>query len=410
MTVQHVPSAAHAQEFGRLAFLDAKGDGLSRPRPINILIIDDSDDDFLIALRTLRLMDTFAATVHHAHDISEARAIVDREQFDVVLVDFCLGLETGAGAIADLGGRIATAVPILLTGMPGQDVPHIALRAGAVHCLDKNRLTPVLLETTIRSALHTHFLEKKLQEAIADLELQNRARSDFFARIGRDLKAPLNAISDYAELIATESFGPLCGEKYLSLAEHIRDDGKRLINVLDALVEDVLKDGAGGYAGQKTIDLRTIVNDAIHAVERGWQTQGYRLELSLPDEPAGVVGQACMLTEALCQLLHDAVERSLPHEKICIAVTKEVDYWVLRIFDNGIGLAPSHNMVASEHNESGLNLVQLPDRSVLSDIVTHHRGILEFKSMPNVGTTVCLSLPVAVLEPIDFAEMEPMSS
>jgi len=398
MAVQSAAIAAHTRDLGRLTFLDAKGDGLSHPRPLNILIIDDSDDDFMIARRTLRLMDTFKATVHHAHDLSEARIIVDRERLDVVLVDFCLGLETGAGAIAGLGGRIASAVPILLTGMPGQDVPHIALRAGAVHCLDKNHLTPVLLETAIRSALHTHALEKKLQEAIADLELANRAKSDFFARIGRDLQAPLHAILDSADSIATESFNSLGGEKYTNSAECIRHDSKQLLDLLDALVADALKDGTSRYAARETIDLRNIVCDAAHAVERERPAHGQRLELSLPNQPADVLGQPFVLTQALYQLFYDAVERSLPHEKIFVTITKEDNYWVLRVSNKGIKPAASELIKASKLDGSPPAHRDRLGLFIVSDIVTNHHGILQSESKPNAGTTISLFLPMAISE------------
>jgi len=405
MAAQSALRTHHSHELGQLTFLDAKGNGLSQPRHLNILIIDDSDDDFMIARRMLRLMDTFEATVHHAHDLSEARLIVDRERLDVILVDFCLGLETGASAIADLGGRIATAVPILLSGMPGQDVPHIALRAGAVHCLDKNHITPVLLETAIRSALHTHALEKKLQEAIADLELANRAKSDFFARIGRDIQAPLHAIRDYADSIATESFGSRNGKEYSNNANRIRNDSKYLLDVLDAL-EDALKDGTNQCAARKTIDLRDIVCDAVRAIERERQTEGQRLELSLPDEPADILGQPFVLSQALFQLFHDAVERSLPDEKVLITVTKEADYWMLRISDKGSKPASPDHIAASEPDELLPDQRDRPGLLIVSDIVANHRGILQSESMPNAGTTISLFLPIAISELIEVPELE----
>jgi len=383
----------HTCELGPPLFFDSLDVSLARPHPLNILVIDDSDTDFMIARRMLRLMDTFEVTLHHAHDLPEARAIFDREQLDVVFVDFCLGLETGAGAIADLGGRIAAAVPILLTGMPGQDVAHIALRAGAVHCLDKNHLTPVMMETTIRSALHTHALEKKLQAAIADLELANRVKSDFFARIGRDLKGPLQSILDYADSITAESSGQLSGEKYSSYADSIRGDSKYLLDVLNALVEDELN---ADIATRETIDLRTIIRDAFLAVERERQTQGYRFELSLPDEPANVVCQPFVLTQAFFQLLHTAVERSLPQEKISVSVKKQEDYWVLRINDTGMKQLSPDPAGASNPDELSQDHRHRLGLSIVFDIVKNHHGILDIESIPNAGTIVSLSLPVAV--------------
>lgn len=387
-------SAVHSQEFDRFGSFDADGTVLSRPRPLAVLVIDDSDDDFLIARRTLRLMDTFDVTAHHAHDLAEAKAILERKRFDVLLVDFCLGLETGANAIQDLGGRVASAVKILLTGMPGQDVPHIALRAGAVHCLNKNHLTPVLMETTIRSALHTHWLERRLQEAITDLELANRAMSEFFARVGHDLKAPLNAIVDCAASIAGERSRSLGEETGSGYTNSIMADSRYLIDTLDHLIPDALRNGTIRYAARKRIDLADIVRAVAQSADRERQRQGYALDLSLPPGRAEILGQSSVLTLALLNVVHDLMEGLQTGGTVRVDLEAKAGFWVLRLMADGTA-TPESDLPPHDDPACGPQPRSDPEPSSLADIIASHHGMLETESRPDGTRTVVLFLPIA---------------
>jgi signal transduction histidine kinase len=382
-----------------------------------VLVIDDSDDDFLIARRTLRLMDTFDVTVHHAHDVAEAKAITERLRFDVLLVDFCLGIETGASAIQDLGGRVASAVQILLTGMPGQDVPDIALRAGAVQCLNKNQLTPVLLETTIRSALHTHWLEQTLQNAITDLELANRAMSEFFARIGHTLMAPLAAITDRAALMAGESVEPLGPAGCSACAEKIIADSRYLTDALEGFIQDALREGAIRYGVRTVADLGQIVRTALQSVARERQRRGHELEVTLPEGPIEVVGQTSLLSLALLNILHDVVERLRTPGTIRVAIVANTPYWLLTIIAEGtpVHMAPDFEAAsvrfggtaaASDDTRRGL------ERSLrtVRDIIVSHRGVLECETMSDGIRTVSLILPIAATVVKDVPELMPAAA
>ena len=65
--------ASVTQGFDALDLVEPEGDGLAAPRPISVLVIEDDDTDFHITQRTLLMMDTFDATIHHARSLEEAR-------------------------------------------------------------------------------------------------------------------------------------------------------------------------------------------------------------------------------------------------------------------------------------------------------------------------------------------------
>lgn len=373
-------------------------------RRINVLVIDDSDTDFRIVKKTLQLMDALRADVWHAHDLVSARAYTDCQTFDVALVDFCLGIDTGVRAIQELGGRLGSTALILLTGMPGQDIPQIALKAGAIQCLNKNQINPVLLETTIRSAIHTHQLELKLQEMIVDLEMANRAKTDFFARIGHDLKTPLNAILGYSEMISQQIFGPSSLTKYSECADNIRTGGMHLLEVLDNLIHHAASESSYSGGTFETVELNGLVQRAVAMADLLVRSRDHSLSVSVPDETIHVSCQPSVLTQAIVNVLSNAVKYTPHGGRISVSLRTGERHSEIAVVDNGIGMSNADIDVAllpfgrvelpSQFTQDGTG-IGLP---IVRDIMAAHTGQLEIDSVPGAGTTVVLRLPTVVSE------------
>lgn len=133
---------------------------------LHVLVVEDDFGDFDDISRTIRKMSNFTAQVTCARTLEEARQAIREKQFDIALVDYCLGSESGARFLRDMGGRCGTTPAILLTGLLTKEPQEIAIEAGAIGCLNKDDLSPRLLESTIRCALYTHQLEKKIRNVI----------------------------------------------------------------------------------------------------------------------------------------------------------------------------------------------------------------------------------------------------
>lgn len=378
---------------------DDADDGLTRSRNINVLVIEGSEFDFRMTGKTLQLMDTFQASVRRASDIPSARQAFMEQDFDVVLVDFCLGLDTGTRAIHALGARASSAALILLTGMPGQDIRQVALKAGAIHCIDKNQLNPVLLETTIRSALHTHALELQLQDTIIELELANRAKTDFFARIGHDLKTPLNGIMGYAQMIAQQTFGNGANDKYAACAENVCTAGNHLVEVLDNLIHHAASQGtyAGGHF--ELADLNDLTKRAVDMADSLARHRNHDIELVTSKSAAEAECQPSVMSQAILNLVSNAVKYTPHGGHIQVTVSSNERYSEVRVEDNGLGMSQEDIDIAmqpfgrvslpSQHAQDGTG-IGLP---IVRDIVSAHSGNLEIDSSPGSGTIVTMRLP-----------------
>ena len=373
-------------------------------RDIRVLILEDDDNDYRIVHRTLQLLDTYRVEAHRATTPEDGLELAAVHEFDVVLVDFWLGVDTGVGAIREFGGRIGRAAPILLTGMPGQDIRQLALRAGAIYCLDKNHLNPVLLETTIRCALHTHALEMRLQKAIIDLDLASRSKTNFFARIGHDLKTPLNAVLGYAEIISSQIYGPLETQKYAECAENIRAGGTHLLEVLNNLIHHSASQSSYSGDRRELASLGDVVTRALSMVEVLAQAREHRIDFEPPEEPVIARCQPAVLSQAILNVLSNAVKYTGRGGHIRISIEAETDASVIRIADNGIGMSkedielamlPFHRVdLPPELAQDGTG-IGLP---IVADIMAIHDGRLDIESTPGAGTTVILRLPAVKAE------------
>ncbi|MGI9383748.1 MAG: ATP-binding response regulator, partial [Methyloligellaceae bacterium] len=390
------------QEFDALDLTEPTGDGLSASRPISVLVIEDDETDFRTTRSALLTMDTFDATIHHARDLEEAREALLGQSFDVVLVDSCMGIETGPQALQDFGGRNGAIPPILLTGVPGQDTQQVARSAGQIYCIDKNQLSPALLENTIRCTLHTYGLERKLQDLIIALERANRAKSDFFTKIGHDLKMPLNAIIGYSDALTSEIYGPVGQPKYREAGESIKESGLHLLEVIDNLIQHSLGQGEIGDADFQFEDINELVARAIDMIDILRRRCGHTLTRRLSGAPIHVNCHRSVLTQAILNILSNAIKYTPKGGEVSVDVRETGRQVEIRIADNGIGMNENDMAVAL----APFGRVELPARVVqegtgiglpiVRDIMARHGGQLEIESAPGEGTTIVLRLPIAV--------------
>jgi DNA-binding NtrC family response regulator len=136
---------------------------------LNVLVVEDDFGDYDAAARALRKMVQFEAHATRARSIEAARRAIADTAFDVYLVDMNLGVESGSRFLKESGGRNGHGVAIVLTGLLNEAAHDLALQSGAVACLSKQDLSPRLLETTIRSALHTKRVEAEYQRLVTEM-------------------------------------------------------------------------------------------------------------------------------------------------------------------------------------------------------------------------------------------------
>ncbi len=129
--------------------------------PLRVLLVDDSEDDYLITQRVLGEARFEKFTLDWTADYEQGLAAIRSRSHDAYLIDHRLKDRTGLELLREVARSRVSAPVILLTGVGDDGLQLDALLAGSADYLDKTRLDSPLLERTIRHAVdRSHYFEQ----------------------------------------------------------------------------------------------------------------------------------------------------------------------------------------------------------------------------------------------------------
>ncbi len=120
---------------------------------INILIIDDDKDDFIITSEYIKDIDSASFTIDWCYNYQEALTYLKQQKYHLYFVDYRLGAKTGLDLIKDAIGADCEEPIVLLTGKGNQAIDRRAMEAGAADYLIKTELNTEKLERCIRYSM-----------------------------------------------------------------------------------------------------------------------------------------------------------------------------------------------------------------------------------------------------------------
>lgn len=178
---------------------DAPADVLDAP--INALILDDDDFDRRRICR-MGAASGLDMNVVSVPTISDMRAHLDENVFDLIFLDYRLSNETGLDALEHIQSHQtnAQAAKIMLTGHLKLDIAVAALKSGCHDYVSKDALNPGLLRQTVESVL-----VKSRQEVLSPTvpeELLDRAIYDLAVTKLPGLLAQVLSSADVQRVVA----------------------------------------------------------------------------------------------------------------------------------------------------------------------------------------------------------------
>ena len=188
------------------------------------------------------------------------------------------------------------------------------------------------LEDAARSRSMLLQSERAAREAA---ESANRAKDEFLAMLGHELRNPLSAISNAATVLEARGLAP---EK----ASRARAVITRQVAHLARLTDDLLEVGRALMGKiqlrRQPLDLAALVAQSVGTLRSAQRLRDHRVVEEY--RPAWVDGDPVRIDQVVANLVVNAVKYTPAGGTIRVAVAREGESAVIRVSDEGIGLAP----------------------------------------------------------------------
>lgn len=225
--------------------------------------------------------------------------------------------------------------------------------------------------------------------------------NEFLTVLSHELRNSLGAIRSAAGILGMQPLSDPAAVKARLLIE-------RQVGQMSRLLEDLL-DVSHVRSGQvslhhKRIDLRASAAHAAQTVEFTMQQRNHRMTTSFPGMPVWLKADPARLEQVLVNLLFNAAKYTDSGGHIHLAVEEDKGEGVVRVFDNGIGIAPdvlphifdlfAQADPSSRRPDAGLGI----GLAVVRSLVERHGGRVTVASTnagPGHGSEFAVRLPTS---------------
>lgn len=375
--------------------------------PINVLLVEDSPVDVLLAKDALEDSQQFDVTV--AERLGKALELLKKRRFDVVLLDLglpdCQGLETFTKLHQD-----NCSIPfIVMTAKNDSELALRAVREGAQDYLVKNQVQGEILSRSIRYAIERQRSEATINRIVREvterkrmeekLREADRKKDEFLAMLSHELRNPLAAITMAVRLQSLQK-----NESQLQREARttIERQAVQLTRLIDDLLEVSRLTTGKLHLKKERVALNGIVEHAVETARPLLNERRHELSLSLAKEVMWLDADAARLEQVIVNLLTNAAKYTNEGGNIWLTVEQNDNEGVLRVRDNGIGIAPellphvfdlfTQADQSLDRSLGGLGI----GLALVRQILELHGGRVEVSSTLGQGSEFVMYLPVIV--------------
>jgi PAS domain S-box-containing protein len=279
----------------------------------------------------------------------------------------------------------------------GRDVLGLASRGGIIPLsmtMGRTRADGPNFFAVFRDLSQTRKNETELQQARRLADRAANTKADLLARISHEVRAPLNAIVGFAEVMIAERFGPLGSPRYIEYMKDIRASGERVVAIVNDLL-DLSRIETGKldliFASQ---NLNDIVEQCVAKMQPEANRQRIIIRTSLGPALPPVVADATALRQIALNLIGNSIHLANPGGQVIVSTAlSDFGEIVFRVRDTGHGLSEDEVAAAMEpfrtqapsdqaSESSGVNL------SLTKALVEANRAQFQIKTGAHSGTLV----------------------
>jgi PAS domain S-box-containing protein len=273
----------------------------------------------------------------------------------------------------------------------GRDGSVIVVASRWVRDPDQPRSHGAVLQIDTDITPRKH-VEKILARHTEELARSNRELEQFAYIASHDLREPLRAMSNFANLLASRYGGQL-DEQADEYIEFVLQGSARM----ERLIHDLLAYSRVG-ADRKPLeptDVSAVLSQALkNLAKAASESQAVVTQDPMPTVPA----DASLLVQLFQNLIGNAIKfRKDGPPRVHISAERQEKDWTFSVRDNGIGVEPENAEqiftifrrlhTQDQYPGSGVGL------AICKKIVEQHRGRIWVESAPGAGSTFFVTIP-----------------
>ncbi|MGH8468864.1 MAG: ATP-binding protein [Gammaproteobacteria bacterium] len=243
-------------------------------------------------------------------------------------------------------------------------------------------------------------VDNELRQYAADLAEIDRRKNEFLAMLAHELRNPLAPIRNAVQVL--QLTGGDAGAVKSASAMLERQVGQ-MVRLVDDLL-DVSRISRGKIElCKEQVELASVVNQAVEAARSLVECIEHELTVTLPPQPVYLNADPTRLAQVVGNLLNNACKFTNKGGRVCLTVEREGEQAVIRVRDNGIGIATDHHSrifdiftqvdTSLERSVGGLGIGLM----LVKNLVEMHEGMVEVHSAGlGQGSEFAVRLPILV--------------
>ncbi len=265
------------------------------------------------------------------------------------------------------------------------------------------------VEPAVRMALLREANEKlvlatlQAQSATEEAEHASQDKEHFLAMLAHELRNPLAPIVNALAILRRSSSQD---PKVTWVHDIIKRQVDHLTRLLDELLEVSRLTSGKVVLKRRPVEIAESMRFAIEAAQPLVRKRRQRLSVDFPAQSLTVDGDPTRLVQILSNLLHNAAKYTQEGGTITFSASREAESVVLRVTDNGSGIAPevlphifdlfTQEGRSLDHAQGGLGI----GLTVVRSLVELHGGTVDAASGGvGKGSAFSVALPLLVANP-----------
>ncbi|MGB0934837.1 MAG: PAS-domain containing protein [Alphaproteobacteria bacterium] len=243
-------------------------------------------------------------------------------------------------------------------------------------------------------------VEQALRDRNDALETTDKVKSEFLANVSFELKAPLNTILGFSEILTDEYFGSL-NQEQAAYCKGIHDSSKQLLGLVNDIIDLATIEAGQMSLNLQPVEIKSLLKNTSALLSKRIEDQKIELVINCAQRIKNVVADERRLKQAIFNLLNNSIKYTQPGGKITLSAKKDSQYLYLTVKDTGFGISKKDqdrifdkfertDLANSRYSGAGLGL------SLVKSLIELHGGKVDIYSKPYAGTEVTCQIPLSL--------------